>query len=222
MAYGELAAKVLPIRRRGFSRLEILIGGLLGLSFGALALLFALRPLRRGASNRHNVIHRPGLVATPGREHRRAARGGGVNRLRDRNQFRGRGWDGRNGHILHRLSPHYFRDRLLCHSLPRCPGRFEVASLAVHKLTRLGATLFDATTQPLDPGTRLGCGAAETAAGPDQLERRELSPSLIAFDDSARDKVAGHRRRIEAVPAKAAGEPYPGPELTDLRHTVHG
>ena len=62
--------------------------------------------------------------------------------------------------------------------------------------------------------------AADDSAGPNELERRELPPGLIAVDDGAGDEVAGHRRGVEAVAAEAARQPHAGTELADLRHAV--
>src|SRR6185312_16918022 len=63
-------------------------------------------------------------------------------------------------------------------------------------------------------------GATERAARPYQLERSKQPPGVLALDDRLRDDVAGHRRGVEAVPAKSARQPDARQELTDLRHPV--
>jgi hypothetical protein len=60
------------------------------------------------------------------------------------------------------------------------------------------------------------------AAGPDQLEGQEQPPGRVASDDRPRNDVAGHRRRVDAMSAEAAGQPDAGNDLADLRHAVNG
>src|SRR3954452_19913113 len=59
-------------------------------------------------------------------------------------------------------------------------------------------------------------------ARPDQFERREQPPALVAPQDAARDQLPGHRRRIQPLAAKAARDPEAFAQLTDLRHAMHG
>src|SRR5689334_23826594 len=88
--------------------------------------------------------------------------------------------------------------------------------LPVRQFARLGAALFDGGAQPFDPDADLPRRPADDATGPDQFERRKLAPGLIAVDDGARDEIAAHRRGIETVPAKTAGQPDARPDFADL------
>ena len=63
--------------------------------------------------------------------------------------------------------------------------------------------------------------AAGTAAGPDQFEGLELPPAVVALDHSAGDQIAGHRGRVQAMPAEAAGQPDARRQFADLRHAMH-
>src|SRR3954469_21014247 len=60
------------------------------------------------------------------------------------------------------------------------------------------------------------------APRPDQFERREQPPALVAPQEAARDKLPGHRGDFQALPPEAAGDPQALPQLPDLRHAMHG
>src|SRR5260221_4706237 len=61
---------------------------------------------------------------------------------------------------------------------------------------------------------------ADTAAGPNQLERQEQPPCVIALIDCTRNNVASHRGGIEPVTAKTARQPNMRHKFADLRHAV--
>src|SRR5262249_59184571 len=95
------------------------------------------------------------------------------------------------------------------------------APLPIGKFARLGTPLLDRITHPFNPDANLRGCRPEHAARPDELERRELPPGLVAFDHSARKQIASHRRGVQTVAAESAGEPDARPELADLRHAMH-
>src|SRR3954469_22894316 len=61
-----------------------------------------------------------------------------------------------------------------------------------------------ATDPEIDDMTR---DPAADPAGPDQFERREQLPAIVSGEDALRDQLAGHRRGVEPLPAKAVGDP---------------
>src|SRR5207245_2668433 len=63
---------------------------------------------------------------------------------------------------------------------------------------------------------------ARRATCPDQFERREQPPALIAPQDAAGHQQPRHRRGVEPLAAEAAGDPQAFAQLTDLRHAMHG
>src|ERR1700688_2750699 len=95
--------------------------------------------------------------------------------------------------------------------------KFGVARLPVRDLASVCLAFGDAIAEPFDPGAHLNGDAAGDTSGPHQLERRELPPVLIAFDDGAGDESAGHGGGVEAVTTEAGREPDAGTELAELR-----
>src|SRR5688572_9905439 len=75
---------------------------------------------------------------------------------------------------------------------------------------------------PPPQADQMAGGAAGGAARPDQFERREQLPALLAPQDAARDDLPRHCRGIQPVAAEAAGDPQSFAQLADLRHAVHG
>src|SRR4051812_26009806 len=65
-------------------------------------------------------------------------------------------------------------------------------------------------------------GASDPSAGPDQFVGQKHPPAIVAFGDRARDDVAGHSSRVEAVAAEATCKPHLWPQFADLRHAVNG
>ena len=77
-------------------------------------------------------------------------------------------------------------------------------------------------TSPPPHADQVAGDAASRAACPDQFERRKQPPALVAPQDAARDQLTRHRRGVQPLPAEPAGDPQPFPQLTDLRHAMHG
>src|SRR5262249_13195500 len=99
---------------------------------------------------------------------------------------------------------------------------FGLTRRKTRKLACLRFALGHAFAEAPDAVSHLHGDPAGNAAGPHQLERRELPPGLIAVDDGAGEQIAGHGGGVEPLPAEARGEPDAGAELADLRHAVHG
>src|SRR5215470_2490064 len=64
--------------------------------------------------------------------------------------------------------------------------------------------------------------ATHPTAGPNQLERQEAPPGIVAVNNGARDEVARHCCGVEPLAAECAGEPDAGLDFADLRHAVNG
>src|SRR5215470_15481697 len=56
---------------------------------------------------------------------------------------------------------------------------------------------------------------------PYELVGRKQTPCLVAIDDAARDKLARHRRIVEAVASEAACQPQTAFDFANLRHTMN-
>src|SRR5207302_840672 len=107
---------------------------------------------------------------------------------------------------------------------------FSAGTVGVCAASSLRAAMRRLTLARLAPGFKfvravppvihLRHDAADPSAGPDQIERQEQPPGIVAIDDRARDHTARHRGGVEPVAAKTAHEPQPRRELADLRHAV--
>src|SRR4051812_2755423 len=71
-------------------------------------------------------------------------------------------------------------------------------------------------------GDRMAGNPAGAAAGPDQFEWRKQPPALVALQDATGDQLSGHRRGVQSLAAKSAGDPQAAPQLPDLRHAMDG
>src|SRR5262249_18332224 len=90
-----------------------------------------------------------------------------------------------------------------------------IFGFAIARLARLAAL---AGAEP--PILHLRGHPADTAAGPDQFEREEQPPRVVAFIDGARNDVAGHRGRVDPMAAEPAHQPYMRRKFPKLRHAV--
>ncbi len=73
----------------------------------------------------------------------------------------------------------------------------------MRRLGGAGAALGCGIAGPFHPIVQLCGRPAQYSTRPNEFERRELPPRLIAVDNGAGDQVAGHRRSIES-PAQIA------------------
>ena len=123
---------------------------------------------------------------------------------------------GRRRHIRPRSPP----DRPVPAPPAPCPASrrcLPTAGFAVAGLLRLALV-----APAVPPIADLRRHAARQAAGPDQFEGQEQSPSVVAVHDRVRDQVAGHRGGVEAVATETARQPNTRRQFPDLRHAVDG
>src|SRR5262249_8292461 len=75
--------------------------------------------------------------------------------------------------------------------------------------------------EPVEPPIKhLHRRAAEPAAGPDEFERREQSPRVVALDDGFGENIARHGGGVYAMTAEGARQPNAWRKLADLRHAM--
>src|SRR4051812_20091604 len=77
-------------------------------------------------------------------------------------------------------------------------------------------------TRPAPDSDQLPGNPPGRSPRPDQLERREQLPALVAPQDAAGDHLPGHGRGVHALAAEAACDPEAFAQLADLRHAMHG
>jgi len=84
------------------------------------------------------------------------------------------------------------------------------------------STLTTGVSSKMRAPARRASDAAGGAARPDQFEGRKQLPAFLAPQDAPRDHLPCHRRGVQPMAAKTAGDPQPFAQLADLRHAVHG
>src|SRR5260370_104882 len=112
----------------------------------------------------------------------------------------------------HRRGPRFDIHLVVAVAPRRAPGHALIFVLALTRRARLEAL------EPVEPPIKdLHRRAAEAAAGPDELERREQSPRVVALDDGLGQNIARHGGGVESVTAEGAREPEAPRKLADLR-----